>query len=52
MKAMKGRLKNSIKTCMDLEQMGVRAELHSIPLEDGKKKLSVALCTLKNDKKK
>ena len=42
----KGKSKDSIEACMNLEQMGVRAQLHPITLEDEQKKLPVASWTL------
>src|SRR5579883_2053489 len=47
----KGKSIDSIEARMDLEHMGVKAELHPITLEDGQKKLLVASWTLKKAKK-
>ena len=49
--ATKGESKDSLKSCMDLEQMGVRPELHPITLEDGTNKLPVASWTLSKGEK-
>jgi len=51
--ATKGESKDSLKARMDLAEMGVRAELHPIILEDGSKKLPVASWILsKREKEK
>ena len=49
--ATKGESKDSLKSRMDLEQMGARPELHPITLEDGTKKLPVASWTLSKGEK-
>ena len=49
--ATKGESKDSIKSRMDLEQMGVRPELHPITLEDGTNKLPVASWTISKGEK-
>ena len=47
----KGKGKDSLQCHMDLEAMGVRAELHPLTLLDGKKKLLVASWSLQTKEK-
>ena len=47
----KGKGKDSLQCRMDLEAMGVRAELHPLTLPDGKKKLPVASWSLETKEK-
>lgn len=49
--AQKGRVSDSLETRLDMQEMGVRKELHPILLEDGKKKLPVTSWTLGKDEK-
>ena len=48
---LKGMGKDSLQCCMDLEAMGVRAELHPLTIPNGKKKLLVASWLLQTKEK-
>ena len=47
----KGKGKDSRQCRMDLEAMGVRAEMHPLTVPDGKKKLPVASWSLETKEK-
>ena len=42
-----GTSKDSLATCLDMQHLGIRKELHPVALEDGQFELSVASWTLK-----
>jgi hypothetical protein len=43
----KGTLKDSLATCLDMQHLGIKKELHPMELENGQFELPVASWTLK-----
>ena len=46
----KGTSKDSLATCLDMQYLGIRKELHPMKLENGQFELLVASWTLKEEK--
>ena len=46
-----GTLKDSLATCLDMQHLGIRKELHPVELENGQFELLVASWTLKKEEK-
>ena len=44
--------KDSLATCLDMQYLGIRKELHPMELENGQFELSVASWTLKKEEKR
>ena len=47
-----GTSKDSLATCLDMQHLGIKKELHPVELENGQFKLLVASWTLKKDEKR
>ena len=47
-----GTSKDSLATCLDMQHLGIRKELHPVELENGQFKLPVASWTLKKEEKR
>jgi hypothetical protein len=47
-----GASKDSLATCLDMQRLGIRKELHPVLLENGQFELPVASWTMKNEEKR